>query len=69
MAKVKAFVVHDVLSGRIVSVGRPAAGVQAVPLTGDGQTVLEVEVEESSIADMVGGKLRVDTELRSVVDS
>lgn len=65
----RAFVVHDAMSGRIVSIGRPSEGVSAIPITGDGQSVLETEVEESRIDDMVSGKYRVDTEQSSIVDS
>ncbi|GAA3379596.1 hypothetical protein GCM10020367_63790 [Streptomyces sannanensis] len=68
MAKVKAFIVHDTASGRIISIGRPVGGVKAVPIAGDGKSVLETEVEESDIDDMVGGKYRVDTERNSIVD-
>ncbi|WP_162907620.1 hypothetical protein [Allorhizocola rhizosphaerae] len=65
MAMVKAFVVHDE-TGRITSISRPAIDGNVTVLGGDGESVLEVEVEESSIANLVGGG-RADIARKTVV--
>ncbi|MEU8541042.1 hypothetical protein AB0C52_13810 [Streptomyces sp. NPDC048717] len=61
MAKVKAHVVHDVATGRITAIARPAKGVKAVPVAGEGQAVLKTKVKEKKIAGLVSGGGRVDT--------
>ncbi|MFE6098869.1 hypothetical protein [Streptomyces laurentii] len=62
MAKVRAYVVHDVATGRIISVGRVSKGANAVAMAGEGQAVLETKVEESSIRELVSGGGRVDAQ-------
>jgi hypothetical protein len=59
MAKVRAYVVHDVASGRITSIGRISKGANVVVMAGDGEAVLETKVEESSIQELVSGGGRV----------
>ncbi|MEU3352024.1 hypothetical protein [Streptomyces sp. NPDC037389] len=68
MATVRASIVHDI-SGRVVSVARPANGtkVKVTVLSGPGQSVLETDIEEDDIRELINGKLRVDTEKKNIV--
>ena len=68
MAQVPASIVHDEI-GRIIAIVRPAPGTRAIISGGDGQTVLETEVDEDSVIDLVGGGYRVDATRRLVVAS
>ncbi|MFC8095458.1 hypothetical protein [Streptomyces sp. NPDC057301] len=40
-----------------------------IVLSGDGQSVLETEVDEESIQDLVAGKYLVDAESRKIVEN
>jgi len=68
MAQVPASIVHDEI-GRIIAIVRPAPGTRAIISGGDGQAVLETEVDEDSVIDLVGGGYRVDATRRSIVAS
>ncbi|MBH0779427.1 hypothetical protein [Nocardia bovistercoris] len=64
MAKQRAFVVYDEV-GRIVSIGRPSEGVAAVKLGGEGQSVLETEIDEDEVNALMNGY--VDIQRRAIV--
>jgi type 1 fimbria pilin len=66
MARVRAHVVHDEL-GNIVSVARPAQGVNVVISTSDGQAVMETEIDEDAVYELVDGSHRVDAQARAIV--
>jgi hypothetical protein len=55
MAKVKIHVWHDA-SGQIIAVGQPMLGqdknLRVTPLTGEGQLVLETEIEEAKMKNL-----------------
>jgi hypothetical protein len=65
MARIPVIVVHNEV-GRIIAIAQPS-NPKAVVSCGPGQTALETEVEEDSIAELVTGKHRVDTERKIVV--
>ncbi|MCC3773293.1 hypothetical protein [Streptomyces sp. UNOB3_S3] len=62
----RASIVHDI-SGRVVSVARPAKDAKVKVLSGPGQSVLEIDIEEDAIHELINGKLRIDTERKKVV--
>ncbi|MFF4052971.1 hypothetical protein ACFYZ5_40720 [Streptomyces chartreusis] len=68
MATVRVSITHD-YSGSIVSVSRPAEDANVIVLSGDGQSVLETEVDEASIPDLVAGKYLVDSESKKIVEN
>ncbi len=55
MGKVKIHVWHDA-AGQIVAVGQPMLGqdkdLQVTPLTGEGQLVLETEIDEAKMKNL-----------------
>ncbi|MFE5909657.1 hypothetical protein ACFQ6B_11315 [Streptomyces wedmorensis] len=67
MATVRVSIVHDD-TGRIVSVSRPAENANVIVLSGDGQSVLETEVDEESVNDLVAGKHLVDAGNKKIVE-
>ncbi|MFF9029392.1 hypothetical protein [Streptomyces iakyrus] len=68
MATVRVSIVHDEV-GNVVSVTRPAEGASIVPLGGDGQSVLETEIDDNAIEGLASGKQRVDTVNKEIVDN
>lgn len=69
MAKVKVSVVHDTATGRIISVSRPSEEANVIVLGGNGESVLETEVEEDGITELASGKHVVDVTNKSIVAS
>lgn len=67
MAVVKALVLHDEL-GRIISIARPAEGIQVVVGAPDAAGQIEAEVEEGEVEKLIASR-RVDAVRRSLVDS
>jgi hypothetical protein len=66
MPKVPVWIVHDEV-GSIVSIARPATDANVIVLSGEGQSVLETEVEQDSIVELVAGGHRVDRLRKAVV--
>lgn len=68
MATVRVSIVHDD-TGRIVSVSRPTEGANVIVQSGEGQSVLETEVDEEGIHDLVAGNHLVDAENKRIVEN
>ena len=66
MPRTRVFIVHDE-TGRIISVARPASGAKVIIFGGEGQSVLETEVDDDRIADLARGRHRVDVAQRSLL--
>jgi hypothetical protein len=66
MATVRVSVVHDE-TGKIMSVSRPSESANVIVLSGDGQSVLEAEVDEDDIHDLVTGKHLVDAQNKQII--
>jgi hypothetical protein len=66
MGTVRVSIVHDE-AGAIISMARPAKDAKVLVLSGEGQAVLETEVDEDSVVELVSGSHRVDVEQKSVV--
>jgi hypothetical protein len=63
--RIQASIVYDQL-GKIVSISRPAQGVNLVVLSGNGHSVLVTEVDEDSINSLIDSH-RVDISRNSLV--
>ena len=59
MSTVKVKIVHDEV-GRIVSVARPAPDARVTVLSGKGESVLEMEVDEELVRELATGKHKID---------
>ena len=62
---VQVSIVHDQL-GRIISVNRPAKGVKALVLCGNGQSAITADVHEGTLKNLIGTH-RVDITRKSLV--
>jgi hypothetical protein len=51
MAKARLHIWHN-LNGEIVAIGRPMSGDKCVPVSGEGESILEAEIEEELIAGL-----------------
>jgi hypothetical protein len=51
MANVKRHIWHD-LRGEILAIGHPIGSHKCIPVSGQAQSVLEVEIEEKQIANL-----------------
>lgn len=50
-----------------MSVSRPSESANVIVLSGDGQSVLEAEVDEDDIHDLVTGKHLVDAQNKQII--
>ncbi|NED97294.1 hypothetical protein G1H11_18510 [Phytoactinopolyspora alkaliphila] len=64
MATKRVFIVHDEF-GQIVSISRPAEGVDVEVLSDSGHSVFETDVDEDSISELVNTH-RVDVSRRTL---
>jgi hypothetical protein len=65
VARANVFVWHN-LSGEILAVGRPMGTAKCIPISIEGGSVLEAEVDEESIAELATTHL-VDVHERALV--
>lgn len=65
MATVRGFVVHDEL-GRVISIARPSRDAKVLVLSGQGQSVLETDIDADSVLELVGGIYWVNLEQQAL---